>query len=152
MIVYAGSKKTSSINIRIMSNTELISTMKQSGRTIEEGEQPAQDSKRTEQGDAETPSHIYLDAMVVPLHTEGRTVREPTDQSADMDVNYSESSDLLSDAANIKLTKKVIKVKTSDVGANRDLNYNSQFEQGAGPTSGNQRRTSSYDFTVYNQS
>jgi hypothetical protein len=80
---------------------------------------------------------------------------EPTDESREMDVNYSQSSDLLSDGANIKLTKKVIKVKKSDVGANGDLNsysYINQLEQGVEPTSSNRRRTSSYDFTVYNQS
>ena len=84
---------------------------------------------------------------------------EPTDESREMDVNYSQSSDLLSEGANIKLTKKVIKVKKSDVGANGDLNsysYINQLEQGVlpftEPTSSNQRRTSSYDFTVYNQS
>jgi len=128
MMVYNGGKQKSSINIQITNNTELISTMKQSGRTNEDGEQPRQDSTRTGQGDVETPSHIYLDAMVVPLHTESRNVMEPTDQSREMDVNYSQSSDLLSDGANIKLTKKVIRVKKSDVGANRDLNYIDQLE------------------------
>ena len=41
-----------------------------------------------------------------------------------MDVNYSRSSDLLPDGANIKLTKKVISVKKSEVGINKDLKYN----------------------------
>jgi hypothetical protein len=76
MMLYHGSKKNSSINIQITNNTELISTMKQSGRTNEDGEQLRQDSARTGQGDVETPSHIYLDAMVVPIHTESRNVMD----------------------------------------------------------------------------
>lgn len=65
--------------------------MKQSNRTIENGEVPFQDSKRTEQNSAETPSHVYLAAKVVPIQTESRNVMEPTEQSrnTEMDVNYS---------------------------------------------------------------
>lgn len=57
--------------------------MRQSGRTLENGEVALQESKRTEQNiyenSTETPSHMYLDAKVVPIHTESRNVMEPTD-------------------------------------------------------------------------